>query len=102
MYTTAVYGAAKEVKSVERTQVYLTSEQKARLETIARAKSVSMADVIREAVDQYLLDSEPNQLLAAINRTFGTVSEWKDKDSVVFQRELRAMWGDTCRDKKQG
>ena len=70
--------------------------------TIARARSVSMADVVRDAVDQYLLDSEPNQLLAVINKTFGTVTEWKDKDGVALQRELRAMWEDTGHDKKQG
>lgn len=79
---------------MERTQVYLTSEQKARLEALARARSVPMADVVRDAVDQYLAASEPRDLLAAINKTFGTVPEWKDKDGATLQRELRAMWGD--------
>jgi len=82
------------VISVERTQVYLTSEQKARLEAIAQIRSVSMADVVREAVDRYLLASEPSQLLAAINETFGVATEWKDRDGVAIQRELRAMWED--------
>lgn len=87
---------------MERTQIYLTSEQKARLETIARARSVPMADVVRDAVDEYLLSNEPNQLLSAINKTFGTVTEWKGKDGVALQRELRAMWEDSRHGKKQG
>jgi hypothetical protein len=60
-----------------------------------------MADVVRDAVDQYLLASEPDQLLAVIDKTFGTVAEWKDKDGVALQRELRAMWVDAKLDKKQ-
>lgn len=86
---------------MERTQIYLTAEQKARLEAIARARAVPMADVVRDAVDRYLSASESGQLLEAINRTFGTVKEWKDRDGVEIQRELRAMWEEGDHGKKQ-
>ncbi len=79
---------------MERTQIYLTSVQKARLEAVARARSVSMADVVREAVDKYLLDIGPDQLILTIRETFGVAKEWKDRDGVEIQRELRSMWGD--------
>lgn len=79
---------------MERTQIYLTSEQKTRLEAVARARSVSMADVVREAVDTYLLDIAPDQLILAMKETFGVAKEWKDRDGVEIQRELRSMWGD--------
>lgn len=80
---------------MERTQIYLTAEQKARIEAIARARSVPMADVVRDAVAQYLLANEPDQLLAVIRETFGAVAEWKDKDGVVLQREIRSTWEDS-------
>ncbi len=80
---------------MERTQVYLTAEQKARLEAIARARSVPMADVVRDAISQYLLANEPDQILAVIRETFGAVVEWKDRDGVALQRELRSMWEGT-------
>ncbi|MEX0973821.1 MAG: CopG family transcriptional regulator [Bacillota bacterium] len=87
---------------MERTQIYLAAEQKARLEAIARAKSVPMADVVRDAVAQYLLASEPDQLLTVIKETFGAVVEWKEKDGVALQRELRSMWEDSKHGKQQG
>lgn len=55
--------------SATRTQIYLTEDQRRRIDRIARAKGVTMAEVIRTALDQYLLDdADPT---AALGATFG-------------------------------
>jgi hypothetical protein len=55
--------------SATRTQVYLTPVQRERIDRVARAKGVTMAEVIRTALDEYLRDSaDPTDALAA---TFG-------------------------------
>lgn len=56
-----------------RTQVYLTQSQRDRIDQLARADGVTMAEVIRRALDEYLgEDSDPRAALAA---TFGADSE---------------------------
>lgn len=55
--------------SATRTQIYLTDEQRQRIDREARSRGVTMAEVIRRAVDRYLAeDSDPGTALAA---TFG-------------------------------
>ena len=59
--------------SATRTQVYLTPEQRARIDRMAAAEGVTMAEVIRRALDEYLED-EPDaaEVLAS---TFGAVPD---------------------------
>jgi hypothetical protein len=55
--------------SSTRTQVYLTDEQRARIDRAAAAEGVTMAELIRRAVDRYLgEDPDPTAVLAS---TFG-------------------------------
>lgn len=55
--------------SATRTQVYLTERQRERIDRVARARGVTMAEVIRSALDEYLEeDADPSSALAA---TFG-------------------------------
>lgn len=66
--------------SATRTQVYLTAEQRDRIDRTARARGVTMAEVIRSALDEYLADDvDPAATLAA---TFGT-----DPDASVPARD---------------
>jgi predicted DNA-binding protein len=52
-----------------RTQVYLTEEQRLRIDQLAKAEGVTMAEVIRRALDAFLDDEQdPSAALAA---TFG-------------------------------
>lgn len=52
-----------------RTQVYLTEEQRRMIDEIARAEGVTLAEVIRRALDVYLgVERDPAPALAA---TFG-------------------------------
>jgi len=77
---------------MQRTQIYLTRDQKLRLEAIARSKSVSMADVVREAVSRYLAGTDSQYVVAQLQATFGGVAEWQDRDGIELARELREKW----------
>jgi predicted DNA-binding protein len=56
-----------------RTQIYLTDEQRRRIKEVASAEGVSMAEVIRRALDGYLDEqAEPDKVLAA---TFGVAKD---------------------------
>jgi hypothetical protein len=59
--------------STMRTQIYLTAEQRARIDRVARARGVTMAEVIRTALDQFL-DSAPDPT-TALASTFGADKE---------------------------
>ena len=55
--------------SATRTQIYLTEEQRDRIDRAAGAEGVSMAELIRRAVEEYLGDDvDPTLALAS---TFG-------------------------------
>lgn len=56
--------------SATRTQVYLTADQRRRIDQVAEAEGLSLAEVVRRAVDAYLVDShvDADEVLAA---TFG-------------------------------
>lgn len=55
--------------SATRTQIYLTVDQRARIDRAAEAEGVTMAELIRRALDEYLGDEpDPTSALAA---TFG-------------------------------
>jgi predicted DNA-binding protein len=56
-----------------RTQVYLTEDQRMRIDQLAKAEGVTMAEVIRRALDAFLDDEQdPSTALAA---TFGADPE---------------------------
>jgi hypothetical protein len=57
-----------------RTQIYLTREQRARLDALVRREKKSLAQLIREAIDAYLSDgsADPREALAA---TFGSMPD---------------------------
>ena len=59
--------------SSTRTQVYLTDEQRERIDRVAAAEGLSMAQVIRRAVDEYL-DDRPDPA-AALAATFGAIPD---------------------------
>jgi hypothetical protein len=57
-----------------RTQVYLTEEQRRRLDARGRRSGAAMAHMIREAVDAYLADDRPDAD-AALDESFGVLPE---------------------------
>lgn len=71
--------------AMTRTQIYLTREQHRRVQAVAGAQARTMADVIREAVEEYLVrrtsDADPLLDLVALGRSGiadGAVSHDRD------------------------
>lgn len=76
----------------QRTQIYLTDEQRARIDEIAQRTNITMAEVIRRAVDAYVGESDQDILDATfgaaigIGKTIPSRDEWdhrgwpKDQD----------------------
>lgn len=60
--------------SAIRTQVYLTEQQRQRVDALAEAEEVTMAEVVRRALDAYLEDESPNPQLA-LTATFGAAPD---------------------------
>ncbi len=59
--------------SATRTQIYFTQEQRERIDRAAASRGVTMAELVREAVDEYLGDeSDPTEALAT---TFGAAPD---------------------------
>jgi len=53
-----------------RTQIYLTAEQRKRLDELSRREGKALAELIREAVDAFL-EHEHTDVQAALDATFG-------------------------------
>lgn len=68
-----------------RTQIYLTVEQRARLEEIRRLQGTTLADLIRQAVDQFLTEKEPDPA-TALDSTFATMPELAVVDREEWDR----------------
>jgi predicted DNA-binding protein len=64
----------------QRTQIYLTDEQRARLDEVADRCSIPMAEVVRRAIDAYLdLDDDLDATFGAAPGLAGSVpsrDEW--------------------------
>ncbi len=60
--------------SATRTQIYLQPLQRQRLDEIAGARGLSLASVIREAVDLYLAKA-PTDAATALKGTFGAAPD---------------------------
>ncbi len=57
-----------------RTQIYLTDDQRRRLDARGKRSGEPLARMIREAVDAYLADDRPDAQ-AALDETFGTLRD---------------------------
>ena len=67
--------------SATRTQVYLTGEQRQRIDALADAEGVTLAEIVRRALDAYLDDEYPDPV-GALAATFGA-----DPDAAVPARD---------------
>ena len=56
-----------------RTQIYLTDDQRRRIDELASAQGVTMAEIIRRAVDGYL--NEQADPSAALSATYGSIPD---------------------------
>lgn len=71
--------------SATRTQVYLTEEQRRRIDALADAEGVTMAEIVRRALDAYLKEGnqDPAPALAA---TFGADPDLAPPDRDEWDR----------------
>ncbi len=60
--------------AAQRTQIYLTKEQRAKIDRIRRREGKSLAEVVRDAVDAYV-DQRDADLAAVLDATFGTMPD---------------------------
>lgn len=76
--------------NVMRTIIDLPTSQKLELQRLAKAQSLSLAELIRRAVSQYLQTVGGAPSLEA-NDAFGC---WKDRteDSLSYEMRLREEW----------
>jgi hypothetical protein len=58
--------------AARRTQIYLTAEQRTRLDERRRRERRTLAELVREAVDAYLTDRSVDPA-TALNSTFGAL-----------------------------
>ena len=68
-----------------RTQIYLTAEQRARLDELARSQGTSLAALVRQAVDQFLVEEKPDPI-TALNATFATMPDLEVADRDEWER----------------
>jgi hypothetical protein len=72
-----------------RTQVYLTSDERAGLELLAENKGVKVGDLIRVAVKRLLEQSLPARRDAVLKAAAGL---WKDRNDLPDFEAIRSEW----------
>ncbi|MBX3031497.1 MAG: ribbon-helix-helix protein, CopG family [Chloroflexi bacterium] len=78
--------------SSTRTQIYLTDEQRRRLDERGRREGHSLAHMVREAVEVYLA-GEPD-LQAALDATFGAIPDLEVPSRDAWDARERERMGD--------
>jgi predicted transcriptional regulator len=74
------------MRGATRTQIYLTADQRKRLDEIARRDRRSLAELIRAAVDEYLKDAGPPSK-DALEATFGASPHLEVPDRGEWDRD---------------
>ena len=68
-----------------RTQVYLTDDQRAQIDALAEHDGVTLAEVVRRALDAYLSETSPDPT-TALSTTFGAAPEADAPDRDEWDR----------------
>ena len=75
-----------------RTQIYLDPAHKRDLSQISRKRRVTVSELIRQAIGQFLQES-PSGFEEAVEKSFGLWSKRKDiGNASVYVRKIRREW----------
>ena len=74
---------------MERTQIYLTQEERQALQTIAKRRGQTQSQLIREAIDLYIVQVSENRREELLDETFGA---WADHPDLPDVKALRQEW----------
>jgi post-segregation antitoxin (ccd killing protein) len=74
---------------MQRTQIYLTETEQDGLQRMAKERGSTLSAVIREAVDQYLQNSQASDWQVRRLAAFGLWSELPEPDLDALRREER-------------
>lgn len=87
---------------MERTQIYIDSESKRILQQMAEDRKTTMAELIREAVEQYIAKAQ-KQDENILKETKGL---WKDRDdigdSIKYVNDMRTGWSKRIEEYRYG
>ena len=75
-----------------RTQIYLTADQRKRLDELAKRESTSMAELVRRAIDRFLAEEKPNddEIDEVLRSTFGIFPDFE----IPPRRWGRDVWAE--------
>jgi len=77
---------------VVRTQIYLDEKQKSALDRLSAERGATVSDLIRQAVDQFIVKKSPD-FEKALDRSFGIWRHRKDLDEPnKYVRKIRQEW----------
>ena len=72
-----------------RTQIYLTDRQRLKLSVIAKNTGKKQSEIIREAIDRLIDQSDQNQKQTVLREAAGI---WKNRDDLPDFRAMRSEW----------
>ena len=75
---------------VEKTTIYLDAELRRRLHAFARQTSQPQAEVIRDALREYLMRHARPRLPSWV----GSITDAPPTDSSTIKQEMRPLWGE--------
>ncbi len=74
-----------------RTQIYLTRDEKEALESISRETGRTQSELIRTAVERFIVDFKPGDRLSRLRQACGI---WRDRTDLP---DLRGEWDSISR-----
>jgi len=69
-----------------RTQIYLTEEEKETLQSISKETGKTQSELIRTAIERFIVDVEPRDRLSLLRQARGI---WRDRMDLPDLLELR-------------
>jgi len=72
-----------------RTQIYLTDKQRAEIALIAKRMGKKQSEIIREAIDRLIEQSDKNKKYTVLREAAGI---WKNRDDLPDFRTMRSEW----------